>query len=143
MEDISVNTTGHVDETLKQHIEDTVVILDPDLFQPKKDAIGTENPELKKEEEEEEINKKTVSISNLDKKEIESFLNIGKPFQFTKTETHSFNEWLNISKFKPIKRELKGVYKTYFKKDTLNYYPVDIFEFSPHIIKKKEWYFEE
>ncbi|NRR93145.1 hypothetical protein HSX10_16330 [Winogradskyella undariae] len=45
--------------------------------------------------------------------------------------------------FKPIKRELKGVYKTYFKKDTLNYYPVDIFEFSPHIIKKKEWYFEE
>ncbi|AUC75370.1 hypothetical protein [Olleya sp. Bg11-27] len=104
MEDISVDTTGDVDQTLKQHIEDTVVILDPDLFQPKKDDAGTENSELK---EEEEINKKTVSISNLDKKEIESFLNIGKPFQFAKTETHSFNEWLNISKFKPIKREIE------------------------------------
>ena len=104
MEDISVDTTGHIDKTLKQHIEDTVVILDPDLFEPKKDDVVTEKPELKKEEQK-VISNKEVSISNLDKKEIESFLNIGKPFHFNKSETHSFNEWLNISKFKPIKRD--------------------------------------
>lgn len=33
-------------------------------------------------------------------------------------------------------RELKGIYKTYFRRDTLKYYPVDIFQFDRKNIKK-------
>ena len=35
----------------------------------------------------------------------ESKLEIGKPLEFTKTETHSFSEWLQLTKIKPIVRE--------------------------------------
>ena len=32
-------------------------------------------------------------------------LNLGRPLQFDKKETHSFNEWLKLTHIKPIKRE--------------------------------------
>ena len=37
--------------------------------------------------------------------EIEEKLEIGKPIEFTVTEKHSFQEWLQISRFKPIERK--------------------------------------
>jgi len=36
--------------------------------------------------------------------EVEKRLEIGKPLSFEKNETHSFNEWLQLSKFTPIER---------------------------------------
>ena len=36
---------------------------------------------------------------------IEEKLEIGKPFTFEKSETHSFTEWLQLSKMAPIERE--------------------------------------
>ena len=35
---------------------------------------------------------------------MEKRLEIGKPLSFEKNETHSFNEWLQLSKFTPIER---------------------------------------
>ncbi len=35
------------------------------------------------------------------------FLEIGKPIEFKNDESHSFNQWLQLSSFKPIKRENK------------------------------------
>ena len=32
-------------------------------------------------------------------------LKLGKPLEFDKRETHSFNEWLKLTRFKPIKRD--------------------------------------
>ncbi|WP_296381044.1 hypothetical protein [Winogradskyella sp.] len=37
------------------------------------------------------------------------------------------------------KRELKGIYKTYFKKDTLEYYPVDMFQSNANFKFFFEW----
>jgi len=36
---------------------------------------------------------------------IKEALGIGKPLSFRKDEVHSFNEWLQLSKFQPIQRE--------------------------------------
>ena len=36
---------------------------------------------------------------------IEAKLEIGKPLEFSKAETHSFQEWLQLASFKPIERE--------------------------------------
>jgi len=44
--------------------------------------------------------------------------------------------------FKYFKRELKGVYKTYFNKDTLEYYPVDMFKYNQNFSKIHEWNIE-
>ncbi len=36
------------------------------------------------------------------------FLEIGKPIEFKNDESHSFNQWLQLSTFKPIEREEKS-----------------------------------
>ena len=49
-----------------------------------------------------------IPIANDELNKIENLeqnLEIGKPLQFTNSETHSFNEWLQIAKLKPIVRE--------------------------------------
>ncbi|SFI77736.1 hypothetical protein [Olleya namhaensis] len=102
VEDISVNNTTSTDPTLKQQLEETRSILDPDLFQPKTETQPVISSNLIKNETTKTENDASLNSS---KKEIEDFLNIGKPLQFEKDETHSFNEWLNIAKFKPIQRE--------------------------------------
>lgn len=51
--------------------------------------------EIPKEEEQEEEVKTTI---------IEEKLEIGKPLSFNHNETHSFQEWLQLSKLKPIER---------------------------------------
>lgn len=94
-EDISVNRRVEFDDNLQQQVKDTTGVLDPSLFEPKevkqeKSAeISISEPELIPQE-----NQSPVKI-----------LNIGKPFEFEKNETHSFNEWLQLTRFKPIERE--------------------------------------
>jgi hypothetical protein len=55
------------------------------------------------------IHRKLVETSEVipDEKETMEFLEIGKPIEFKNDESHSFNQWLQLSSFKPIKREEK------------------------------------
>ena len=46
-----------------------------------------------------------VSEQQENNKEVEAALEIGKPLQFEKNETHSFSEWLQLAKITPIVRE--------------------------------------
>ena len=110
IEDISIDKKVTIDDTLKQQIKDTSGVLDPALFQPKIERPKKEPhftlDESKTIEPATETNK-TQEITTTD------ILNLGKPLQFDKRETHSFNEWLKIAKLNPIKREetLKTVVK--------------------------------
>lgn len=103
LEDISVNKSVIIDDKLKQQIQDTENVLDPALFQPKVEISKV--AEFKSEN----TSTKGGNILNIDTENIEKLpkekLQIGKPFQFDKNETHSFNEWLKITSFKPIVRE--------------------------------------
>ncbi len=103
LEDISINKSVTIDDKLREQIQDTKDVLDPALFQPKVEISKV--AEFKSEETNSEIEE----ILNIDAKNIEELpeekLQIGKPFQFDKKETHSFNEWLKITSFKPIVRE--------------------------------------
>ncbi len=45
---------------------------------------------------------KTISVNN--KNTLSETLNLGKPLVFDATETHSFNEWLQLKQIKPIER---------------------------------------
>ncbi len=47
----------------------------------------------------------TAKISAEEPMLVEEKLEIGKPFSFTQTETHSFNQWLQLSSHKKIDRE--------------------------------------
>ncbi len=90
VDDISIDRSITIDDALKQHIKDTEGVLDPNLFKPTKENISEESI----------IEVDTYNI----KPTPEETLNIGKPLEFEKNETHSFSEWLKITSFKPILR---------------------------------------
>lgn len=102
VEDISIEKKVTIDDTLKQQIKDTSGVLDPALFQPK-----TERP--KKEAhftlDESELIEPATKATKTQEVSSTDILNLGKPLEFDKQETHSFNEWLKLAKLKPIKRE--------------------------------------
>ncbi|MGB6269888.1 MAG: hypothetical protein WBF67_12855 [Olleya sp.] len=102
VEDISVNKSVTVDDDLKQQIEATRQTLNPELFQAKTEKQQIANFNLDTEEVIEHVDSDTSTINTND---AEFILNLGKPLQFDKSETHSFNEWLSLTKLKPIQRE--------------------------------------
>jgi hypothetical protein len=96
VDDISVNKSVLIDDALKNYIQNTEGVLDPELFERK--------------EPEEQPNKATdpdQGILDIDVKNItaEEQLDLGKPLEFDEHETHSFAEWLKITNFKPIIRK--------------------------------------
>ncbi|MBO3115893.1 hypothetical protein J4050_03995 [Winogradskyella sp. DF17] len=99
IDDISVHKSVEIDDALKAHIKATEGVLDPKLFEIKpvisndiieKEGISNESSFLK------------VDADNITPEEK---LEIGKPLDFDKTESHSFMEWLKITSFKPIERK--------------------------------------
>ncbi|WP_142785329.1 hypothetical protein [Changchengzhania lutea] len=108
IEDISVNKSVTIDDALRQHINDTSGILDPALFQPKEERPNKLTPfSLDPSEIIETVTKdtKTQEPSEAD------VLQLGKPLQFDKREVHSFNEWLKLTRFKPIERPTEKIVK--------------------------------
>ncbi|RKE98250.1 hypothetical protein [Ichthyenterobacterium magnum] len=102
-DDISVNKSVTIDDALKQHIKNTEGVLDPNLFE-EKEKISNDVAQFLSLQ----TNLPDQSIINIDTKNIEASpeetLQLGKPLEFDKTETHSFTEWLKITSFKPIIR---------------------------------------
>lgn len=98
-EDISINRSVNIDHALKEYIDNSAKVSDPELFQPRiktKDIAKIEHTPV------EPILKETISEANSSPEKI---LEIGKPLEFNKTETHSFSEWLSLTKFNPIDRK--------------------------------------
>ncbi|SDR83141.1 hypothetical protein [Christiangramia echinicola] len=84
-----------IDEAIKMKQSESERVMDPALFErPHKPEI-TEDPEMDKPEESEE-----------DK------LGIGKPLEFDGKESHSFSEWLKLTKAQPIEREENKIEQT-------------------------------
>jgi hypothetical protein len=97
IDDISVYKSVTIDDALKEHIKATEGVLDPNLFEAKlKEISKEETPKI-------EDSIIAVDVENITPEEK---LNIGKPLEFEKNESHSFTEWLKITSFKPIEREV-------------------------------------
>ena len=83
-ENISEQISLEIDKQLKAERQKADAILNPELFQ-----------------------RKIESVTNLvEKKEgkSEESLQLDKPLEFTKSDTHSFSEWLKLTKARPIER---------------------------------------
>ncbi|WP_338731575.1 hypothetical protein [Mangrovimonas cancribranchiae] len=93
-EDISVNKHVTIDDNLKQQIQETSSVLDPELFTPKESSNQKDDNTSKKHDS----LKPKEDVPN-------KVLKIGEPLEFTQNETHSFNEWLKLTRFSPIERE--------------------------------------
>ncbi|MFG6686534.1 hypothetical protein ACGK9U_08135 [Mariniflexile sp. HNIBRBA6329] len=105
VEDISVNKKVTIDDNLNKQITETTGVLDPSLFEPKETQPSKiAHFDLDETESNDEKTPVTPSAS--------SILKLGKPFEFDRNETHSFNEWLNLTRFQPIERTEKPARKT-------------------------------
>jgi len=104
IEDISVNKSVTIDDALKQQIKDTDGVLDPALFQPKNKRVKKIQPFIL---DESKVVEKLTTKNKTKNASAENVLSLGKPLQFNKKETHSFNEWLKLTHFKPINRDKK------------------------------------
>ncbi len=101
LEDITVNRSVTIDDTLKQQVQDTKNVLDPALFQPLVEVSKVARFSDESNQDSQILEVDADNIEALPEEKLE----LGKPLKFDKNETHSFNEWLKITPFKPIVRE--------------------------------------
>jgi tetratricopeptide (TPR) repeat protein len=82
-----------------------VATLEEEQLEPEIETLSevTSSPAI----EEEENQSEAVAIETPEEKPEEK-LEIGKPLEFSLTERHSFQEWLQLSKVKPIVRETEN-----------------------------------
>ena len=98
-EDVSEKVSLEIKEETNFNAEKqkAEAILNPDLFQRKIESVAnlieTKHPVKSKESEPTEL------------KEEKDLLDFDKPLEFTKSDTHSFSEWLKLTKAKPIDRK--------------------------------------
>ncbi len=86
-----------MDDAIKMDIEEAEDVLDPALFSTRKEESLLQQIHIT-EEEEKQDSKEIAS----DTKEDE--LQIDKPLDFNRKETHSFAEWLKLTSVQPIER---------------------------------------
>jgi len=99
------------DQPLPQNLQHAEKILDPALFDDKKPS--------------QEVPSK------------ENELELGKPLEFTKTEKHSFSEWLQLTEKKPIRRKYETSRESLNKKKKFELLEKFI-ESNPKIVPKEE-----
>ncbi|MEZ4792015.1 MAG: hypothetical protein R2783_00615 [Gelidibacter sp.] len=137
VDDISIHKSVEIDDALKEQIKSTEGVLDPNLFEERV-TIGTiANFNIEGHPQ------ATDAQPNTEETKPEEILNIGKPLEFNKSETHSFAEWLKITSFKPIIREPKEDIGTQKAENTSSidkkFELIDKFlETNPKIIPTKE-----
>ncbi|WP_298532996.1 hypothetical protein [uncultured Algibacter sp.] len=102
VDDVSVIESVNFDNRLNQQIKDTDGVLDPALFQPK-NPLPEKHISFRLDES--EIIENVTEATKTQVVSPEDMLNLGKPLEFDRRESHSFNEWLKLTRYKPIKRE--------------------------------------
>lgn len=87
-------------------ILETEVLVDDVAIAEKETII--EIPEYKILSEKDYVAIETIAAEKTEEIILEN-LELGKPLEFSKNEKHSFQEWLQLSKFQPIIREEKNI----------------------------------
>ena len=87
-----------------QVVQDKNVITNNTLEKSILSSIQTANENL--DEKKETIEAEITELKENEILNVEQKLESGKPLPFNSNETHSFNEWLQISKIKPIVRDV-------------------------------------
>ncbi len=87
-ENVTEQLSREIDEQIKAELKKAEAILSPDFF-----------------------GKKPVSTDVFEQPETspEKILQLEKPLEFNVNDTHSFSEWLQLTKVKPIQREVEKV----------------------------------
>jgi len=95
-ENVSEQISLEIDSKIKEELKKAEAILNPELFQRKLTSIKNIAERSSEKETKASITPETQ-------------LGINEPLEFTKSDTHSFTEWLKLTKAKPIERVEEGL----------------------------------
>ena len=84
-----------IDDAIKMKKNESERVMDPDLFERSSGKTSEEKPSEQKPSED--------KLS--EEKNVEEKSKIGTPLEFEATESHSFTEWLALTRAKPIERK--------------------------------------
>lgn len=88
-----------IDDAIKMKKNESERVMDPGLFQKPSEFTSPEKRE-------EEISEQNSSEQNhLEEKISEGDSKVGTPLEFESTESHSFTEWLALTRAKPVERK--------------------------------------
>jgi len=104
-EEIKTLERINIDEAISMKIEEAEDVLDPSLFSSK-EKEPSNNTAIAEELIKRSENTTSSKAINPDEKPQEN-LQVNKPLEFNKKETHSFAEWLTLTSLHPIKRDDK------------------------------------
>ena len=118
-EDISETVSIEIDKQIKEELKKAEAILNPDLFERKITSVTeiVTSSEIKDEPEETETN--TSEEAEVKEPAAEIALGVNEPLEFTKKDTHSFSEWLQLTRTKPIDRSITQKTETQSKEVNL------------------------
>ena len=103
-EDVTEQTILKLNESLKAEMQKAEAILNPELFEKKVASVINIATTSKKEID---SNKESKTEDTKPSKVVTD-----APLEFSKTDTHSFTEWLKLSNAKPIDRTVSAVEET-------------------------------
>ncbi|TPN87188.1 hypothetical protein [Aquimarina algicola] len=98
-EEVKVLPRMPIDEAIRMKIKEAEDVLDPALFSVRKEDSTIKQIEIAESEQNKEHEEEKTDRT------IEE-LQIDKPLEFDKKETHSFSEWLKLTSLTPINRDL-------------------------------------
>ncbi len=104
-QEVKVLSRISLDDAVSMKIEEAEEVLDPALFSSKNDKISRNIAIAETIIEQFEENKNTDKTNS--EESSEKKLEINKPFDFNKKESHSFAEWLKLTSIQPIDRNIK------------------------------------
>ncbi|WP_438425784.1 hypothetical protein [Aquimarina macrocephali] len=111
-EEIKTLPRMDMNDAVRMKIEEAEDVLDPTLFSKRKEISSYKQIEFA-ESETPDLTEKDQSKNTQDKnKTPEETLQIDKPLDFNKKETHSFAEWLKLTSLNPIDRDSNQEIKT-------------------------------
>jgi len=100
-ENISESVSLELDKQIKNELKKAEAILDPSLFERKVSAVSEI---LGHTEEVSETIIEDPKLESAPEVSMPNTLQINEPLEFRKEDTHSFSEWLQLTKTKPIDR---------------------------------------
>jgi len=103
-ENISEAVSIEIDKQIKEELKKAEAVLNPDLFERKRRSVTEIVASIEKQGETEETKTNTPEVIEAKEPTAEIALGVNKPLEFTKKDTHSFSEWLQLTRTKPIDR---------------------------------------
>jgi hypothetical protein len=118
-EDISEAVSIEIDKQIKEELKKAEAVLNPDLFERKIASVTEIVASSEIQYKQEKIEIKTPEETEAKDPTTEIALGVDKPLEFTKKDTHSFSEWLQLTRTKPIDRSITQKTETQFKEVNL------------------------